>query len=384
MNKAGPAAVFVALVGVAAPGAELVTPEGLRVSGRARFARGRLTVAGAAVPADEIISLRLGGGSFTDTIEQGLVLRNGDCLAGSVGTMQAGRIEFVSDTLGGMTLERGSVLAFSLMPRTLTELVASSRGRPGAELANRDFVEGEARWANPETIGVNIGTRIVRAPRERTALVRLGGTETPEARRPEPGRAVQFVRLANGDRLSGSVVSITDEALRLGTELLGEVEIPVAVVVEVWSEGGPLIPLSTVQPVEIRQIPQFDEHFPPRVDLAQAGGFLSVGGVRFERGIGVHSRSEIEYDVSAGFEAFLAEIGIDDGAGGKGEAAFRVLVDGRTAFESGPVRRGEPARLVHVPLGRRARLRLVVDFGPDGSSVGDHADWGRVVLVKRR
>jgi hypothetical protein len=160
------------------------------------------------------------------------------------------------------------------------------------------------------------------------------------------------------------------------------VTLPAKAVHSLWSEGGRLVPLGSLEPAEVKQTPQFDEHFPHRTDRSLEGGFLSVAGRRRERGVGCHSRCELEYEIGGEFSSFVAEIGVDDAARGRGEVVFRVIVDGRPAFESDPVRGGAPARAIHVPLGRARRLKLVADFGPGGVSLGDHADWCRATLVR--
>ena len=364
-----------------ASAAELLTEDGVWTKAALadlKLTGGRLTVGRRTVPVERIIALRFQATAVAGTVESGIVLRNGDLLVGVVENLQAGKIQFLSDSFGRISPGTRSVLAFSFAPRGVLDLTESAAGPSGAELVNGDFVRGEVVFVNRETVGVAGGRRVVRVPRKRTSLVRLG--PGPQA---EEGAAVQYVRLLSGDRLSGSLRRLTEDVLELETAFAGAVEVPVATVAELWSEGGPIVPVSTLKPARVRQIPQFDESFPHRLDASQSGSFLSVGGSRFERGLGCHSRCELEYELPDGCLSFLAEIGIDDSACSRGEVVFRVLVDGKKAFESGPVRGGERPRTVSVALRRARRMRLVVDFGPDGSSVGDHADWGRAVLVRK-
>ncbi|MHC4248061.1 MAG: NPCBM/NEW2 domain-containing protein, partial [Planctomycetota bacterium] len=359
--------------------AELLTPSAERVRGEARVSRGRATVGGRTLPVSEIVELRFSDRPFAGTVDQGLVLATGDVLSGVTLSLQAGKLVFRSDSLGDLELAAVKVKAIVLAPQGLAGLEASAAGEPGARLTNGDFAAGSTAWINDRFVGVNTGRRTIRLPRSRTALVRFGGGSEAAASSKEPK---QFVRLVNGELLVGEVRSLTSGGLVIATGFAGEVTLPAKAVHSLWSEGGRLVPLGSPGPVEVKQTPQFDEHFPHRADRSLAGGFLSIAGRRYERGIGCHSRCELEYELGGRFSSLVAEIGVDDTAQGRGEVVFRVLVDGKVAFASDPVRGGAPARTIHVSLERARRMKLVADFGPGGVSLGDHADWCRATLVR--
>jgi hypothetical protein len=369
-------------LGESALAAELLAEDGVWVKGPPRMTGGRVTVGDRTVSVDRIVSHRFQG-TMAETIDKGMALRNGDVLVGAVRGLQADRADFLSDTFGPVSPKAESVLALSFKPRSVLDLTGSGTGTSGAELSNGDFVRGDVLWVNEETVGVNNGRRVVRVPRSRTTLLRLGAGADENVGDNEV-TSKQIVRLANGDRLSGRLKRIDSDALVFDTAFAKAVRLPVTMVVELWSEGAAIVPVSTLSPVEVRQTPHFDESFPHRLDRNLAGAFLSVGGRRFERGLGCHSLCELEYDLSRRYATFLAEVGVDDSVGTRGEVVFRVLVDGKTAFDSGPVRGGEPPRTVSVELSGRSRMRLVVDFGHDGSAAGDHADWGRAVLLRKQ
>jgi len=370
--------LLLALPPAAAPQAELLTASGEWVRGQARIAGGSVTVGQVKLALEQVVSLRFPGTARADWLEQGVVLSSGGVLAGTVESLQGGILRVVSEQLGGLSLRKEAVAAVALLPRRSLELPQSGEG---ALLANGDFLSGPVEWINSETVGVESGKRIVQVPRERVATVRFGGASGAGREFPA-ARARQFVSLSSGESLSGVVRELDGSTLAMEMEPVGLVRLPVAAVVEIRSEGGPLVPLSAIAPAAARQVPQFDEFFPHRLDRSVAGGLLRVAGVTYERGIGCHPRCELEYDLGRAYSALVAEIGIDDAAPGRGAAVFRALADGRQVFESGLVRRGESARTVKVSLSGASRLTLVVDFGPDGVSFGGHADWCRAVLVR--
>lgn len=99
---------------------------------------------------------------------------------------------------------------------------------------------------------------------------------------------------------------------------------------------------------------------------------LSIGGKRFDRGVGTHAASNVWIQLN-GAQRFRASVGVDDSAGG-GSVEFRVAVDGRKVWESGVMKAGEAAKAIDLPLAGAESLRLQVADAGDGVS-NDHADW---------
>ncbi|MBI4623092.1 MAG: NPCBM/NEW2 domain-containing protein [Verrucomicrobia bacterium] len=112
----------------------------------------------------------------------------------------------------------------------------------------------------------------------------------------------------------------------------------------------------------------------PRINRSSGGQPLSIGGKRFERGVGTHANSSYRLLLKGGTERFHASVGVDDAAGGAGSVVFLVIADGKRVFSSGTMKSGQPARKVDVDLrGVRTLLLSVSDAG-DGVSF-DHANW---------
>jgi NPCBM/NEW2 domain len=107
---------------------------------------------------------------------------------------------------------------------------------------------------------------------------------------------------------------------------------------------------------------------------------LQVNGVIYEKGLGVHANSTIEFPLDGQCSSFNALVGADDGtkynlkSRGGGTVAFQVFVDNAKKFDSGLVKRGEAAKGVNVVLTGGQKLKLVATDGGDGSAF-DHADW---------
>ncbi len=104
------------------------------------------------------------------------------------------------------------------------------------------------------------------------------------------------------------------------------------------------------------------------------GSVLRIGKTTYRQGIGHHARGEISVDLDGRYRSFHALAGVQWQGGGKGSVVFRVLVDGRVAFESGRMTDSSPPQTVQVDLRDAKKMLLVADDTGDSISC-DMADW---------
>ncbi|MHC5112102.1 MAG: NPCBM/NEW2 domain-containing protein [Planctomycetota bacterium] len=111
-------------------------------------------------------------------------------------------------------------------------------------------------------------------------------------------------------------------------------------------------------------------------DRSVDGNPLQVGGARFEKGLGTHAASRLDFAIFGAYQRFEAEVGIDDEIQSTEpvEVEFQVWGDGEMLWSSGMVKSGQPARPVSVDITGRQILGLRVEPGKDGIDY-DHADW---------
>jgi glucose/arabinose dehydrogenase len=108
---------------------------------------------------------------------------------------------------------------------------------------------------------------------------------------------------------------------------------------------------------------------------AADGITMSLAGITYARGLGVHAPSEIRYNLGGACSGkFVADVGIDDEAGDAGTVIFQVFLDGVKAYDSGIVRGSDLRALANVSVAGKNELRLVVTDAGDGNAK-DHADW---------
>lgn len=117
--------------------------------------------------------------------------------------------------------------------------------------------------------------------------------------------------------------------------------------------------------------------------LAMDGRPLSIAGKKFSYGLGVHSRSEIVYDLDKEFQRFVADVGVDDEApAGSASVVFQILADGVKVFESVRMVSGMSARRVDLNVAGVGQLKLAVHDAGDGT-VNDKADWASARLYRQ-
>jgi hypothetical protein len=115
------------------------------------------------------------------------------------------------------------------------------------------------------------------------------------------------------------------------------------------------------------------------IDTSCEGHPLVIGGRTFERGLGTHARSEIEYEIQETYEQFTAYVGVDQETH-SGSVAFEVWLDGEKVFETPVIYNGDLPVGVSVPVKGKRRMRLVVTNGGDNINY-DHADWANAGFV---
>jgi len=103
---------------------------------------------------------------------------------------------------------------------------------------------------------------------------------------------------------------------------------------------------------------------------------ISIGGVLYQRGLGVHAPSDLRFNLNRTCSGSLvADLGVDDEVGDNGSVVFQVYLDGVLAYDSGLLTGASLRKTAIVPVANKAELRLVVTDGGNGDGY-DHADWG--------
>ena len=119
----------------------------------------------------------------------------------------------------------------------------------------------------------------------------------------------------------------------------------------------------------------------PGLAKSVEGNPLTLGGKKFEHGIGTHANSSLAIDLEAKAAKFTAVVGIDDDV--KSASAepveFQVIGDGKQLWKSGPVKPGEAGKKIELDLHGIKTLLLMVHNA--GESINyQHADWAAAAI----
>src|SRR5207248_6315580 len=103
-------------------------------------------------------------------------------------------------------------------------------------------------------------------------------------------------------------------------------------------------------------------------------------GVTYAKGIGVNSRSGLEYDLGGVCSRFQTTIGVDDEVGSSGSVIFEVFADGRRIYKGSAMTGSTTAKALDLDVTGVRRLTLGVDDDDNGTS-SDHADWANALVI---
>ncbi|MHC4716937.1 MAG: NPCBM/NEW2 domain-containing protein, partial [Planctomycetota bacterium] len=142
-------------------------------------------------------------------------------------------------------------------------------------------------------------------------LARASTTTAPSAPRGEligvDGSAVPFAKIAlTGPTLSVSSPHLTAPAVKPAS------------VAAIRFGSDRVVYLSDLDPAKVSQAGLFDVTFPFRRDRSSSGKPIRLGGKTYDRGLGLHSRCRLTYDLGGRFAVLTALAGIDDAARGLG------------------------------------------------------------------
>lgn len=112
------------------------------------------------------------------------------------------------------------------------------------------------------------------------------------------------------------------------------------------------------------------------------GGPLRLGDTTYDKGLGVHARSEVTVDLNGAYDRFAAHAGIDEEKPDKGSVLFEVLGDGQVLARSGVLGPTDEPYAFDVDVSGVRQLTLRVTDGGDGID-SDHADWADARLLEK-
>lgn len=354
------------------------------------------------VPLENVKSIRFDDRPAPEGGAVKVVLVTRDWLRGTIQGGTPAGFKLSTGSLGVVEVDLGQVLGmlFDAPPEKERDLESKRLATPPAN----DTVYLKAGGKAEGTIESIDGTNVVLdcpkpigkisipiAKAEALATAPAGQTKVPEG----TGLEVRL-RLACGSLLQGELKSLQGGTVTIKHKLLGEKKIKQKDVLELSVVNGAFVYVSDLDPK--RQVEKFPPEFDRPADIwgwkrdkSVLGGRLRVGGRTYEKGLGVHSYCELEFELGGAYSEFRAVVGLDDsvrhlGQPGIGGVVFRVLVDGKPAKEvgDGGLKRSktDAPKEIAVDVAGAKTLTLIADY--QFMHVLGRADWADAFLVKKR
>lgn len=340
---------------------------------------------------DQVVSLSRDRDPARPSSEGGVLLfPEGDRLRAIIGAGdEAGVLETLPGALGDQPTAipldslQGVILAPPSDPDALAVLVRRVREEPrDAEvlwLANGDRLTGSLLELGPEKVAFQPDTGPITLGR--SAVVALG-FDPALVSYPRPEGLHVDLTLVDGSRL-GVRDPVIEQGRLSGHARFGtEVRCPLASIARLTIRGGAVSYLSERDPAGAQYVGYVGDH--PGAfgrDQTWDGHPLRLAGRSYERGLGVLPRTLLAYRLDPADQRFQALVGLDDRAGDLASVVFRVLVDGKERYASPPLGRRTPPLELNVDISGGKLLILITEFGERGD-VQDSADWIDARLVR--
>jgi hypothetical protein len=153
--------------------------------------------------------------------------------------------------------------------------------------------------------------------------------------------------------------------------------------------AGKIAYLSDLKPDTVKWTPFFatakntdsvEKFFQPRLDCNFDSGPLQIAGKKYDKGLAIHSRTEMVYRLPDSFRRFKAVAGIDDSVRPQGNIQLtirgddKVLLDATISGTDGP-------KGIDLDISGTRRLDILVDYGKN-TDVGDQLDLCNARIVK--
>ncbi len=273
-----------------------------------------------------------------------LALRNGDLLLGDPVDISGQSLEFKCE-IGTLAIPLKSVQSLSAESFPASTALPASSDKDIVKLTNNDSRDGIIAAIDADKIQIATGTdtanpTVADIPLSHVQQISFAGATPPRTVPPLSARltlsagSTLTVPLAdNGFAWTITDISFTDPAgqpHKIASDQLASVEVL----------GGRVVYLTDLDPAQDQQTSYFGGAWPAQINKNVLGDPLTVNHETFPRGIGVHTRSLLAYDLDGSFDTLQLRVGMDDSSAPHGEADVSILLDGKTLWsrhlESGP------------------------------------------------
>ena len=315
-----------------------------------------------------------------------ILLPDGDRLRGeSVALLEKG-LAIQSASLGVLNLPSALWSGAIFQPprqgseflRLMTKLRKGAL-KPGdfVVLSNGDQLQGTVVELDGETLQIQPSGATKPAKLKRAEIIGVG-IDPKSSTYPKSTQRLWEIHLSDGSRLSGTglnLEAVENEKILMFTTRWGAVwQIPISKIQRIRVIDPGQIDLQNRPADAIQSVDYVGLTTAPKFGTNVQGGSLNLGSRYFDRGLGTQSRTLMAYRLNGTEKQFTAWVGVDTSAGPMGQSQAMILIDGKTVYDSGPMKAGEPPRRIQLNLNQAKLLILRSEFG-EGGGIRDWVDW---------
>ncbi len=262
----------------------------------------------------------------------------------------------------------------------LDQLAKTKRPRDILYLKNGDRIQGKlAMPTHGPIFSMNLGDRMIDTPQDQVAIWAMNSDYQAHLKTKKP---FAHIVTTGGARLQFASVSYDSQrGMLAGRTLFGaKMEIPLRQVAALTMRQGQAVYLSDLVPKSYDFTPFLGIHWPLVADANLGSRQLSLGHDHFDKGLAMHAKSRVTYDLAGGYKWFDALVGLED-ATGSGQATVSVALDGKTVLPAKELKRLSPVLPVRLDVEKGRSLSLFVDFSNFGD-VQARVNWADARLIK--
>lgn len=326
--------------------------------------------------------------SLAPVEETQVLFPDGDRLRAAIGLAGEEALELVPSALGDEVVSvplhalLGAVLTVPPEPDLLPPLLAKVRAEPRTAdvlwLANGDRLTGSLLELTTRKVGFQADAAPLSIDRAGVLAV---GFDPKQVKYPRPEGLFLELTLTDGSRLGVINCQIEQGQVLATTRFGAPVKLALTVLARVHTRSDAIVYLSEQTEAGV----VYEGYVGPtrayRRDANVEGQPLRLGGQSYDRGLGTQSRTLLAYKLDGRDRRFQALVGLDDLAGPLGSVVFRVKVDGEDRFTSPPMSAQDTPRAIDLDVAGGKILILMSEFG-DRGEVRDLADWVEARLIR--
>lgn len=204
-----------------------------------------------------------------------------------------------------------------------------------------------------------------------------------EEKNRQPAAETVRIHFRDGSIVTALTLVVDAENVTVTSVSLGKLTTPKAEVDVIRLRSASAVYLSDLTPVSVEQTSYFDDLFSWRRDESVTGRRLVLGGVSYERGLGLHARCRLVFILDGQYERLTAMAGIDD-AVRSGQAVLSLLAEGKLVLERKLLSRYDSPQAIAVSVAGAKQIEVLVDFAPNSLGAGARVNLCNIRLINNR